>query len=183
MKLGPRVALITTLLMAGVLAASTGAVLRLRRADLERDIQRQARDVADALAAGVEPVVPGKAQELMEARRTWADAQGGFFRLESIAWPGQRPTNSWAGLVEEATAADAPAGRLFTVEKRPPFYAMAIPLHNAAPDDPARQVVGFLGLVRDCRYIDQEVAVSAHRMLPLLIVGVLAFGVLIYFLL
>jgi signal transduction histidine kinase len=183
MKLGPRVALITTLLMAGVLGASTGALLRLRRADLERDIQRQARDIADALAAGLEPVAPSKAQDAMEARRVWADAQGGPFRLEPVAWPSQRPNNSWAGLVEEATAGDAPAGRLFAVEKSPPFFAMAIPLHNAAPDNPARQVVAFLGLVRDCRYIDQEVAATARRMLPMLLAGVLAFGVVIYFLL
>src|SRR5690348_3795263 len=149
MKLGPRVAIITTLLMAGVMWASTGAVLRVRRADLERDLERQARIAADALTAGLEPIVPGKAHEAMEARRAWADAQGGPFRLEPVSWPGERPTNSWAGLVEEANASDAPAGRLFSVEDRPPFFALAIPLHNAAPDDPARQVVAFLGLVRD----------------------------------
>src|SRR5688572_29767456 len=117
--------------MAGVLWASTGAVLRLRRADLERDLLRQARDVADALAAGLEPVAPGKAQEALQARVLWSEAHKGPFRLESIAWGTQRPNNSWAGLVEEAAAADAPAGRLFTVEGRAPFFAMAIPLHNA----------------------------------------------------
>src|SRR5437763_963969 len=69
MKLGPRVALITTLLMAGVLAAASWALLRIRRADLEGDLQRQARDVADALAAGLEPMPPSlDAREMMERR-------------------------------------------------------------------------------------------------------------------
>jgi signal transduction histidine kinase len=183
MKLGPRVALITTLLMAGVLGAATVAVVRLRRADLERDIQRQVRDAADALVAGLEPIVPAKAHEAMEARQAWAEAKGGPFRLEPVAWPGERPNNSWAGLVEEASNSDAPAGRLFTVENRRPFFAMAIPLHNTPPDNPNRQVVAFLGLVRDCGYIDQEVAATAQRMIPVLLLGVLAFGVVIYFLL
>jgi signal transduction histidine kinase len=183
MKLGPRVAIITTLLMAGVMAASTGAVLRIRRADIERDLQRQMRDVADALSAGLEPVTPGKALEQLQARADWAAMAGSPFRLEAVAGPAQRPNNSWAGLVDEATATGAPAGRLFSVDNRPPFFAMAIPLHNAAPDNPARQVVAFLGLVRDCSYIDQEVVATARRMVPLLSLGVLAFGVVIYFLL
>jgi signal transduction histidine kinase len=183
MKLGPRVAIITTLLMAGVLWASTGAVLRVRRADLERDLGRQARDVGRALVAGLEPVIPSKALEAMQARVDWALAEGGPMRLEIVAGPGQRPNNSWAGLVDEATAASAPAGRLFKVEGRNPFFAMAIPLHNAPPDSPVRQVVAFLGLVRDCSYIDEEVAATARRMVPLLLLGVLAFGVVIYFLL
>jgi signal transduction histidine kinase len=183
MKLGPRVAIITTLLMAGVMWASTGAVLRVRRADLERDLERQMRDVADTLAAGLEPMSPAKALEAMKAREDWAAAEGGPLRLEAVAGPGQRPNNSWAGLVEESTASGQPAGRLFSVENRPPFYALAIPLHNAAPDNPTRQVVAFLGLIRDCRYIDGEVAATARRMVPLLLLGVVVFGVVIYFLL
>jgi signal transduction histidine kinase len=183
MKLGPRVAIITTLLMGGVMWGSTGAVLRVRRGDLERDLGRQVRDVSDALAAGLEPIVPARAVEQLEARRAWAEAHAGPFRLETVAGPGQRPSNSWAGLAEEATASDAPAGRLFSVEGRAPFFAMAIPLHNAAPDNPARQIVAFLGLVRDCSFIDREVAVTARRTVPLLLLGVAIFGVVIYFLL
>jgi signal transduction histidine kinase len=183
MKVGPRVAIITTLLMAGVTWASTWAVLRVRRGDLERDVQRQVRDVADALSAGLEPLVPARALEELRAREDWAKADGGPYRLEVVAGPGQRPTNSWAGLVEESTASDTPAGRLFSVEGRPPFFAMAIPLHNAAPDNPARQVVAFLGVVRDCSYIDSEVSATMRRMVPLVLPGVLIFGVIIYFLL
>src|SRR6516165_7701983 len=116
MKLGPRVAIITTLLMAGVMWASTGAVLRVRRADLERDLERQMRDVADGLVAGLEPLAPAKALEAMKAREDWAAAEGGGIRLEAVAGPGQRPNNSWAGLVDEATASGQSAGRLFSVE-------------------------------------------------------------------
>jgi signal transduction histidine kinase len=175
--------MITTLLMAAVLGASSWALLRIRRADLERDLPRQARDVAEALAAGLEPMPPtSEAQDLMERRVTWAVAKDANFRLEAVAWGKHRPENSWAGLVEEATAADAPVGHLFPVADRLSF-AMAIPLHNAGPSDPARQVVAFLGMWRDCGYIELEVAATAHRLLPFLVLGVLTFGVVIYFLL
>jgi signal transduction histidine kinase len=184
MKLGPRVAMITTLLMAGVLGASSWALLRIRRGDLEGDLQRQARDVAEALTAGLEPMLPeNDAREAMERRVSWAIARDAGFRLESVAWAKHRPDNSWAGLVEEASAADMPVGRLFPRADGSPFFAMAIPLHNAPPNNPARQMVAFLGLRRDCSYIDEEVAATARRMLPFLIPGVLVFGAVIYFLL
>src|SRR5205823_13022102 len=59
----------------------------------------------------------------------------------------------------------------------------AIPLHNAAPDNPTRQIIAFLGLIRDCGYIDTEVTATARRLVPLLLPGVMVFGVVIYFLL
>jgi signal transduction histidine kinase len=183
MKLGPRVALITTLLMAGVLGASTWTVLRIRRADLERDLAHEAPRLGAALAAGIEPLLPKDALATMQSRVEWAEASGAPFRLEAVAWVGQRPSNSWAGLVEESTATGAPAGRLFSVEGRTPFFAMVIPLHNAAPNDPTRQVVAFLGLRRDYDYIDGEVSATQRRILPLLAIGVMAFGAVIYFLL
>jgi signal transduction histidine kinase len=183
MKLGPRVALITTLLMAGVLGASTWAVLSIRRADLERDLLRESPNVAAALAAGLEPIKPSDALEAMQSRVTWAEASGAPFRLEAVAWVGQRPSNSWAGLVEESTAASAPAGRLFPIEGRNAVLRMVIPLHNAPPNDPTRQAVAFLGLIRDYDYIDSEVSATLRRILPLLAIGVVAFGAVIYFLL
>jgi signal transduction histidine kinase len=182
-KLGPRVAVVTTLLMAGVLALATWAVLRIRRADLERDLDRQARDLADALAAGLEPLSQNDAFEAMQARARWASERQGPFWLDPVEWPQHRPTNSWAGLVEKATRLDAPVGQVFVVDGRPPFYAMAIPLHNELPLKASRQIVAFLGLLRDSSYIDQEVAATATRILPLLAGGVVAFGLLIYFLL
>lgn len=183
MKLGPRVAVVTTLLVASLLGVCAWAVLRVRRGDLERDVDRQAREVADALAAGLEPLGPAKALEAMESRVAWASATGGPFRLEAVASGTQRPNNSWAGLVEEAASLDAPVGRMFTIAGNSPFYRMAIPLHNAEPDEPARQTVAYLGLVRDCSYIDTEVTAAARRILPILLAGVLVFGAIVYILL
>ncbi len=186
MRLGPRVGLVTTLLMAAVLAASGGVFLRFRRAELQRELERQARDLARALAVGIEPLSPEGSAAALEARIAWANAQNGHFRLEAAAGIGKRPNNFWAGLVDEASTLDAPAGRLYSVgflgDERP-IYAMAVPLHSALPGDPARQTVVFLGLVRDCGYIDDEVAAAAGRMLPLLGAGVLVFGVLVRLLL
>ncbi len=176
MKLGPRVALVTTLTVAGVLAAATGAMLHLRRADLEADLRRQMRDMADTLAASIEPLPPEGAREALEKRVSLTKT--GAFRLEMVASQGQRPTNPWAPLVEEATLADAPAGRLF--EGEAPFYAIAIPIHSDPPGEPRRHVVAFLGLVRDCSYLNDDVFVTARRLAPWLSLAVLGFGLVIY---
>ena len=60
MKLGPRVALITTLLMAAVLAAAVGAVLFVLHADQLREMDREAHSLAEALATGMEPLPKGR---------------------------------------------------------------------------------------------------------------------------
>ena len=160
MKLGPRVALITTLLMAAVLAAATGAVLVVLHTDQLREMDREAHSLAEALVTGIEPLPRERAGEALKERVAAQVSKGGSFRLEAVAWGSQRPNNSWAGLVEEATKLDAPVGRLFDLKGIPPFYAMAIPLHNASPGEPKRQVVAFLGLVRDGEFIGQEVLLS-----------------------
>ena len=183
MKLGPRVALITTLLMAGVLGVSAFAVLSIRRADLETDLMRRARDVAAAVMAVVDPIGGKTARETLDNPGAWAAAKGGLFQLEAVAWGPQPAPNFWAGLVDDAAALDGPVGQVFRVEGRSPSFAMAIPLHNLAAPDPRRQVVAYLGLTRDLTYIDQEVSATASRILPLLAFGVLAFGAVIYFLL
>ena len=103
MKLGPRVAVFTTLLMAAVLAAATGAVLVVLHADQLREMDREAHSLAEALATGMEPLPREKAGEALKARVTAQVSKGGSFRLEAVAWGAQRPNNSWAGLVEEAT--------------------------------------------------------------------------------
>ena len=56
MRLGARVTFTTTLLVAFVLALSSWAALQVRRQDLEEDLVRQAREVAEALRAGIEPL-------------------------------------------------------------------------------------------------------------------------------
>lgn len=180
MKLGPRVALITTLLMAAVLAAAVGAVLFVLHADQLREMDREAHSLAEALATGMEPLPREKAGEALKARVAAQMSKGGSFRLEAVAWGSQRPNNSWAGLVEESTKLDMPVGRLFDLKGIPPFYAMAIPLHNAPPGEPTRQVVAFLGLVRDGEFIGQEVLLSAERLAPQLFVFVVAFAIAVY---
>jgi signal transduction histidine kinase len=183
MKLGPRVAIVTTLLMACVFAMAATAVLVLRRMDLERDLDRRAREVADALAAGLEPVLPNEAFEALERRVAWADQYRGTFQLETLM-AGSHHTNdpTWAGLVEAARLGNAPVGRFFfdVPASRRPVYVMAIPLHNGLPADPVRQTVAYLGLTRDCSYINEEVRQTGVRLLPLLLVGVLAFGAVVY---
>ncbi|MBN2576417.1 MAG: HAMP domain-containing protein [Deltaproteobacteria bacterium] len=180
MKLGPRVAIIATLLMAAVLAAAMGSVLVVLRGDQLADLDREAHALADAIVMGLEPLPADRAGLAMKARVAAVAKAGGEFRLEAVAWGGQRPNNSWAGLVEEATKLDAPVGRLFDLRGIPPFYAMAIPLHNAAPGEPKRQVVAFLGLVRDGGFINQDLLASAKRLLPLLGVFVAGFAVAVY---
>ena len=65
MKLGPRIAIVTTLLTAGVFGVTATAVLHIQRLDLERDLDRQARAVAQALAAGLEPLALATAREVL----------------------------------------------------------------------------------------------------------------------
>jgi signal transduction histidine kinase len=180
MKLGPRVALIATLLMAAVLAIAVGAVLVVLHGDELADMDREAHNLADAITTGTEPLSFERAGAVLRERVAAVAAKGGDFHLEAVAWGAQRPNNSWAGLVEEATKLDAPVGRLFDLKGMPPFYAMAIPLHNAAPGEPRRQVVAFLGLVRHGGFVGQEVLASARRLLPLLAIFVVAFALAIY---
>lgn len=180
MKLGPRVATIATLLMAAVLVTAVGAVLFVLRTDQLRDMDREAHTMADAIIAGMEPLVAEKAGEAMKARVAAMANKSGPFRLEAVAWGSQRPNNSWAGLVDESTRQDAPVGRLFDLKGIPPFYAMAIPLHSMRPGEPMRQVVAFLGLVHEGDFIGKEVSHSVERLAPLLLLSIATFAIAIY---
>ncbi len=181
MKLGPRLALVTTLLMAGVFAVVATAVLSIRRLDLERDLDRSARQLAEALAAGLEPVDLVNALAQLESRVLWANERGGPVRLETLVAGSLRTDKShWIGLIEAARDVGAPMGRFFP---NTPTYYMAIPLHNGTPADPARQIVAFLGLKHDAGYIGSEVEQTAWRLLPLLLLGTLGFGAVVYALL
>jgi two-component system NtrC family sensor kinase len=179
MKLGARTALIATLLMAAVLAAAVGAVLLVLRSDQLDDMDREAHALARAILTGMEPLPATRAGEALKSRVAALAGKGGF-RLEAVAWSAQRPNNSWAGLVEEATKLDAPVGRLFDLKGLPPFYAMAIPIHDAAPGEPRRQIVAFLGLVREGDFVGQQVLASTKRLAPLLLVFVIAFALAVY---
>jgi signal transduction histidine kinase len=184
MQLGARVALVTSFLMAAVLAAGAWALLLLRRSDLERDLAREAQQVAALLAASLEPLAPQDALPELERRVEWARrARDQPFQLELLEAGRQRTTDEgWASLMEAARAADAPRGLLFldSPRKRPPIYAMAVPLHDRERGDPARQIVAFLGLKRDSRFITEEISRTAWRVFPFLVGGLLAFGVVVY---
>lgn len=166
--------------MAAVLAVAMAAAAVVLHGDQLRDLDREARVLADAIATGLEPLPREQAGEALKARIAALAAKQSSYRLEAVAWGSQRPNNSWAGLVEESTKLDAPVGRLFDLSETPPFYAMAIPLHNAAPGEPTRQVVAFLGLVRDGESIGHGILSTFERLLPLLLVFVAAFAVAVY---
>jgi signal transduction histidine kinase len=180
MKLGPRIAIVTTLLMAAVIGCASWAVLVVLRADQVRKLNSEAHAVADALAAGLDPLTPDEAGTLLPARVASANARLGQFRLETIAWGGQRPNNFWAGLVDQAGRIDAPVGQLFEPPGMQLFYAMAIPLHTAEPGAPDRQISAFLGLVCDSSFITAEVMSTGWRLLPFVVLGILAFGILLF---
>jgi signal transduction histidine kinase len=180
MKLGPRTAVVTTLLMAAVLGGAVGAVLLVLHSDQLSDMDREARALAEAITTGMEPLPADRAGDALKARVLALNSKNTSFRLEAVAWGAQRPNNSWAGLVEEATKLDAPVGRLFDLKGLPPFYAMAIPLHDAQPGEPRRQIVAFIGLVRDGRFIGQEVLSSTKRMTPFLLIFVVTFALAVY---
>ena len=72
MKLGTRVTVVTTLLVAPVLGASGFAALQLRRSDLEQDLDRQAAEVAETLRGALEPVSGDiEVQSRLLTERAW----------------------------------------------------------------------------------------------------------------
>lgn len=166
--------------MAAALACAVWAILLILRADQVRKLDREAHSVADALAAGFEPLRPEDVGKLLPARVASANARLGQFRLEVIAWGVQRPNNFWAGLAEQASKQSAPVGQLFEPAGMPLFYAMAIPLHSAEPYAPDRQVSALVGLVCDSSFITAEVNRTGWRLLPFVVLGVLLFGVLLF---
>jgi signal transduction histidine kinase len=187
MKLGPRLAIVTTLLMATVFASTTWFAMFLRRLDLERDLEREARMLADVLAAGLEPIVPADAYERLQERVAWAaTAPHVQFRLEILrAGTYRSDDRDWLKMIEATTQVGRPFGRLFedVPAGQRPVYIMAVPLHNALPDNPARQAVAFLGLRRDASYISEDALGTVRRLAPFLLAGTLGFGVVVYFLL
>src|SRR5215467_14351197 len=79
MRLDARFAVVTTLLVAPMLAASEFAALKVRRGDLEADLGREAREIAEALSAGIEPLDPEIMEETLVARQRAARANNDPF--------------------------------------------------------------------------------------------------------
>jgi signal transduction histidine kinase len=186
MTLGTRVTVVVTLLVAAVLAGSGYAALKVRRANLEADLDREAHEIATALRAGIEPLDRATADDTLLARARAARQHDEAFTLEvlSIGTEQRTDDDAWLLLMRAVDIQDVPVGRLFDSSSGPRSYAMAVPLFDAAalelpPRHPARHPTAIMGMRRDAGYIDREVAASARRIFPLfllLVVGV-AIGV------
>ena len=174
MRLGTRVTVVTTVLVAAVLAASGVAALRVRRADLEADLSREAREIAAALRAGLEPLESDQAAETLAWRANAARVNNEIFQLEILRVGDEKRTNdpAWLLLMQAAEIEDAPVGRVFDSSSGPPSFAIAVPLYDAASLElprghPARKAIAMLGMRRDAGYIGAELAATARRTFPL----------------
>src|ERR1700689_5196780 len=184
MTLGNRVTVVVTLLVAAVLAGSGYAALKVRRANLEADPDREAHDIPAALRAGIEPLDPGAATETLLARARAARQHGEVFALEVLSIGSEQRTDddAWLLLMRAVDIQDAPVGRVFDSASGPRSYAMAVPLFDASalelpPRHPARHPIAIMGMRRDAGYIDAEVAATARRIFPLFLVVVIGVAV------
>jgi signal transduction histidine kinase len=184
MTLGTRVTVVVTLLVAAVLAGSGYAALKVRRANLEADLDREAHEIATALRAGIEPLDRGTAEEMLLARARAARQHDELFGLEVLSIGSEQRTDddAWLLLMRAADIQDGPVGRLFDSSSGPRSYAMAVPLFDAAalelpPRHPARHPTAIMGMRRDAGYIDAEVAASARRIYPLFLLVVIAVAI------
>jgi signal transduction histidine kinase len=191
MKLGTRVTVVTTVLVAGVLAASGVAALKARRADLEADLAREAREIAAALRAGLEPLDADQATETLEWRAYSARENREIFQLEILRVRDEKRTDdpAWLLLMQAAEIEDGPVGRLFdsVAGTRPSrSFAMAVPLFDATSLElprghPARKAVAMLGMRRDAGYIRDELLATARRLFPLFLCVVVFVGLTVSF--
>ena len=184
MTLGTRVTVVVTLLVAAVLAGSGYAALKVRRANLEADLDREAHEIATALRAGIEPLDRGTAEEMLLARARAARQHDELFGLEVLSIGSEQRTDddAWLLLMRAADIQDAPVGRLFDSSSGPRSYAMAVPLFDAAalelpPRHPARHPTAIMGMRRGAGYIDAEVAATARRIYPLFLLVVIGVAI------
>ena len=190
MTLGTRVTLVTTTVIASVLAVSGYAALKVRRANLEADLGREATEVAIALRAGIEPVaVRGDAlSDLLHGRIRAARQPDEVFQLEVLSGGTDDKTDddAWLLLMQAAEIQSAPVGRLFDSASGSRSYAMAVPLYDAAGLElprghPARKPVAIIGMRRDTGYIDAEVAATARRVVPVFLLVVVGVALVVWF--
>ncbi|HVR64363.1 MAG TPA: ATP-binding protein [Polyangia bacterium] len=178
LRLGTRVTVLTTALVAPLLGFAGVAALRVRRADLEADLARQAREAAEILRGELEPLAAAGAPKLL-ADRAWAGRErDDLFQLEILRVGSSRGTTTdqnWLLLSQAAEIEGVPVARLFEpVDKNAgaPYYAVAVPLYDAAGvslprQHPARKPAAVVGLRRNAGYIDHEVIATARRTFPL----------------
>jgi signal transduction histidine kinase len=190
MRLGTRVTVVTTVLVGLVLAASGWAALQARRADLEADLSREAREIAAALRAGLEPLEADGATDTLEWRAYSARENNELFQLEILRVGDQKRTDdpAWLLLMQGAEIEDAPVGRIFDSSqgKGVRSFAMAVPLYDAAGLElprrhPARKAVAVIGMRRDASFIGAELTATARRLFPLYLVVVGLVGLVVSF--
>src|SRR5260221_2887757 len=188
MGLGTRVPVVTTVLVGVVLAASGLGALQVRRADLEADLSREAREIAAALRAGLEPLDSEGMTETLEWRAYSARENNEIFQLEILRVGDEKRTDdpAWLLLMQGAEIEDAPVGRLFDSASGARSFAMAVPLYDAAGLElprrhPARKAVAMLGMRRDAGFIGAELWATARRLFSLFIVVVAVVGVVVSF--
>ena len=184
MTLGTRVTVVTTLLVASVLAGSGYAALKVRRANLEADLDREAHEIATALRAGIEPLDAATAEETLLAHARAAHQHDELFQLEVLSVGADQRTDddAWLLLMRAADIQDQPVGRVFDSSSGPRSYAMAVPLFDSAalelpPRHPARHPTAIMGIRRDAGYIDAEVAATARRIYPLFLLVVIGVAI------
>jgi signal transduction histidine kinase len=184
LTLGTRVTVVVTMLVAAVLAGSGYAALKVRRANLEADLDREAHEIATALRAGIEPLDPGTAADTLLARARAARQHDELFQLEVLSIGSEQRTDddAWLLLMRAVDIQDAPVGRLFDSSSGPRSYAMAVPLFDDAalelpPRHPARHPTAIMGMRRDAGYIDAEVAATARRIYPLFLLVVIGVAI------
>jgi signal transduction histidine kinase len=175
-KLGPRLALITTLLMGATLGISVWSFMRLRRVDLESDFKEHALQVGRALQAAMEPVSAEDVEEDLRVRKGTLLTALAPFSLDLI-WvaPEKLEDEGWSQVVEAAQIDEAPVGWFFSPQGRPAFFAMAVPLRDG-PKSEAGKVLAVLGFRRSTENIEASVWASLKKVLPWLILGVGGFG-------
>jgi signal transduction histidine kinase len=175
-------------LVAVVLAASGLGALQVRRADLEADLSREAREIAAALRAGLEPLDAEGMTETLEWRAYSARENNEIFQLEILRVGDEKRTDdpAWLLLMQGAEIEDAPVGRLFDSASGARSFAMAVPLYDAAGLElprrhPARKAVAMLGMRRDAGFIGAEMWATARRLFSLFILVVAVVGVVVSF--
>src|SRR5450432_359670 len=180
MTLGARVTVVTTLLVASVLAGSGLAALKVRRANLEADLDREAHEIATALRAGIAPLDRTTAEETLVQRARAARQHDELFALEVLSVGDEKRTDddAWRLLMRAADIQDAPVGRVFDSASGARSYAMAVPLFDATalelpPRHPGRHPIAIMGMRRDAAYIEAEVAATARRIFPLFLLVVI----------
>src|SRR5262249_51955036 len=160
MKIGPRIALATSLLIALTLTGYGVLTLRARRVELESDLERQTVEHARTIAAALEAETPlGPAGDVLYVARQLEARQRALHvvELDDFVDPASPPdTRARAQEVRELGV--AVQGLVRPGGREAPYFALAFPVRRETT------VVGVLELRRDASYIDRALRDGALRL-------------------